>query len=96
MNSQVTHKVIDTESSCKPLSVAIIGGGKACFDLLKILHGKRLSGLNMKILGVADINPEAPGLLYAKELKLFVTSDFNALYNLKDLNLLIELTDSEG
>lgn len=48
----------------------------------------------MKILGVADINPEAPGLLYARRLDLFATTDFRDLYGLKGLNLLIELSGS--
>ena len=48
----------------------------------------------MKILGVADINPQAPGLLYAAKLSLFATTKFEDLYALRGLNLLIELTGS--
>ena len=49
-----------------PLNVAFVGGGNAFYGLLKILEKERLSRLKMKIIGVADINPDAPGMIYAK------------------------------
>ena len=76
------------------LKVAIVGGGKACFDLLQILDKNRLSRLNMKILGVSDKNSDAPGFRYAKEQQLFTTTTLPDLFTLKGLNLIIELTDS--
>jgi PAS domain S-box-containing protein len=76
------------------LNAAIVGGGKGCEELLNILDEDRLSRLNMKILGVADINPEAPGFLYAEKLDLFVTTNFQDLFDLKGLNLIIEITGS--
>lgn len=77
-----------------PLNVAFVGGGKACYDLLQMLDNERLSRLKMKILGVADIDPQAPGLVYAKKHKLFTCSNFKNLYCLKELNFIIELTGS--
>ena len=41
-----------------PLKAAIIGGGKACADLLTLLSDERLTRLKMEILGVADPNPD--------------------------------------
>jgi len=76
------------------LKAGIVGGGKACYDLLKYLLEGRLSYLKLEILGVADPNPNAPGYMLAKELGIFVTSDFKELYKLPGLNLLIELTGS--
>jgi len=75
-----------------PLHVAIVGGGKACLDLLHLLDAERLSRLKMKILGIFDKSPEAPGIHYAKELNLFVTDQLDDLFHLKGLNLIIELT----
>jgi PAS domain S-box-containing protein len=77
-----------------PLHVAIVGGGKACSDLLHLLDPERLSRLKMKILGVFDGRPEAPGLRYAKDLNLFVTHSMEDLFRLEGLNLIIELTGS--
>ena len=76
------------------LNVAIVGGGKACRNLLKVLDKDRQSRLKMKILGVADRNPEAPGLRYARELDLITTTRIRDLSDLEGLNLIIELTGS--
>ncbi len=83
------------DQSGKPLNAAIIGGGKACENLLLLLSHERLNRLNMKVLGVADPNPDAPGIAHARKQGIFITSDFKALYSLPDLNLLIELTGSK-
>jgi PAS domain S-box-containing protein len=77
-----------------PLKAAIIGGGKACEDLLLLLSDERLTRLKMEILGVADPNPESPGLVRARAMGVFTTGDFAELYALPGLNLLIELTGS--
>ena len=74
------------------LNVAIVGGGKACSDLLHLLDAERFSRLKLKILGVFDKNDEAPGIRYAKELNLFVTDRMEDLFALEGLNLIIELT----
>ena len=78
-----------------PMNVAIVGGGKACQNLLKILDGDRLSRLRLKILGVSDKNPGAPGFRYAKASNLFTTTHLEELFTLEGLNLIIELTGSE-
>ncbi len=75
-----------------PLHVAIVGGGKACLDLLHLLDEERLSRLNMKILGVFDRSSDAPGIRYARDLNLFVTDRLEDLFHLQGLNLIIELT----
>ena len=81
--------------SKNPLNVAIVGGGKVCYFLLKILDKDRLSRINMKILGVASSNENSPGLVYARDLNLFTTNDFKELYKLEGLNLILELTGRE-
>lgn len=78
-----------------PLAIGIVGGGKACHDLLEIMKENPLAGIDMNILGVADINLQAPGMIIASELNIFTTSNFEELYKLKGLNLLIELTGSD-
>jgi two-component system, NtrC family, sensor kinase len=77
-----------------PLNASIVGGGQACRELLHLLDKDRLSRLNLNLLGVFDANPEAPGLLYAKALNLFVTTDMEEILKLEGLNLIIELTGS--
>jgi len=88
-------QVVRGEQADKPFNVAFVGGGKACYNLLNILDKERLSRLKMNILGVADINPDAPAIVYAKSLKIFTTDNFQDLYKLENLNFIIELTGSE-
>jgi PAS domain S-box-containing protein len=46
----------------------------------------------MHIVGVADINLQAPGLRQAESLNIFTTSNFKDLFSIPDLDLIIELT----
>jgi PAS domain S-box-containing protein len=87
-------QIVRGDQASTPFNVAFVGGGEACHNLLRILDRERLSRLKMKILGVADTNPKAPGLVYAKKLNLFTTSNFRDLYTLKELNFIFELTGS--
>jgi PAS domain S-box-containing protein len=87
-------QVIRGKQAEKPLNVAIIGGGKACYDLLKILDEDRLSRLRMNILAVFDVNPDAPGFKYARESGIFASTSLEELPTLEGLNLIIELTGS--
>ncbi len=77
------------------LRAAIIGGGNACHNLLTLLSDERLRRLKLEIVGVADPNPDAPGMARARRMGIFTTPDFTELYTLPGLNLLIELTGSE-
>jgi len=48
----------------------------------------------MKIAGVADVDPEAVGLAYAKSTGIFTTSDFRTLLHVSKLGMIINLTGS--
>lgn len=71
------------------VSVAIIGaghGGASIYNLLKGVH-------YVDIIGVADINEDAPGMLLAKIDGIYVTNDFVQLFNLKQtIDVIIEAT----
>ncbi len=77
-----------------PLYVAVVGGGRACHDLLRNSRQGRLESLNMSIVAVASTNPHAPGFLYAKEHNIYTTTDYHELYRIERLNLILELTGS--
>lgn len=87
-------RLIRGEQANVHFNVAIVGGGKACYDLLSVLDEDRLSRLRMNILGVSDVKREAPGLELARKLHLFTTTDLQELFSLEGLNLIIELTGS--
>jgi PAS domain S-box-containing protein len=88
-------QIIRGRQSKVTFHTAIVGGGNACYNLLKLLDEDRSTRLKMQIIGVSDILPDAPGLLYAKELNLFTTTKFQELYSLEGLNLIVELTGSD-
>lgn len=73
-------------------NMAIVGGGRVCKAILEIIFSEDFIRDEISILGVADIDESAGGLLYAGENGIFTTDDFTDLYGLKDLNLIIELT----
>jgi len=75
------------------LRAAIVGGGVGCESILRMVEEDALGRFQMTVLGVADIDPDAPGLSYARQIGVkLVTHDYRELYEIPDLDLLIELT----
>ncbi len=68
--------------------VAIIGAGKGGTSLIEIFHNDPL----VQIVGVADIDKDAPGIRLAKKLKIPVTKDYKRLLGSKKANLVIDVT----
>ena len=75
-------------------SIAVVGGGRVCKAMLKIVTGKNFYQ-KMAILGVADINDRAEGLVYAKKKGIFTTSNYKDFYNIEGLDLIIEITGDD-
>jgi len=91
MDMAVTNS--STDADARPLNAAIVGGGKGCVSIIQMVESGTLQDFPMRILGVADVNPEAPGLRYANELDVpVVTLQYRDLYTIQDLDLIIELT----
>ena len=78
------------------LNVAIVGGGRACKFFLELLGKNLFPFLDIKIVGVCDINPKAEGLRLAQEMGIYTTSDFQDLFGIEGLDSVIELTGSRG
>ena len=77
------------------INTAIVGGGKGCVSVLEMVKDDTLGRFLLKIQGVADVDPQAPGLRYAREIGVpVVTTDYRELYRIPDLDLIIELTGS--
>ena len=74
------------------INLAIVGGGRACKFFLDLLRSESFTYLKINIIGVCDINPEAEGLVLAKELGIYTTNNFQDLFKIKDLESIIELT----
>jgi len=70
------------------LKVAIIGAGKGGNSIYRMLKSMK----EIEIVGLADINPVAPGILAAKKDGVFVTVDFSELVKIPGLDVIIEAT----
>jgi len=82
-----------TDNNARPLKAAIVGGGKGCVSFLKMVEKDTFRDFRMRILAVADIDPDAPGLRYARKSGVpKVVGDYRDLYEIADLDLIIELT----
>ncbi|MCX7909749.1 MAG: PAS domain-containing protein [Ignavibacteria bacterium] len=77
------------------MNAIIIGGGKGCFSILKLLREKPIKELNLNVVAVVDKNPNAEGLRFAKELGLQTFADYRDALNLEDIEVVIELTGDD-
>ncbi|CUB03328.1 hypothetical protein [Marinomonas fungiae] len=75
--------------SSNPFKIVVIGGGNAGLELLDRLFKAEF----VEILGVADTNPQAPGILLAKEHNIPVTTNMNDLLeDSSQIDILIDVT----
>src|SRR5262245_2238609 len=68
--------------------IVIVGAGKGGRALLEMFVGDQ----TVAIVGVADVNPWAPGLELARRLNIPVATDFRALIADPRLDLVIDVT----
>lgn len=80
-----------SQSSETGMRLGIVGGGKRCRMLLEMFEKGQLQNFKGAVVAVADINPNAPGMVKAREMGLD-TTDFETLLNRKDIDLFMELT----
>jgi PAS domain S-box-containing protein len=76
------------------MNIAVVGGGKRCKELMDVLQRHTFQEIQPKIVAVADIRPDAPGLVAAMEKGLFVTSSYDDFFDRDDIELIVELTGS--
>lgn len=74
------------------MNIAIIGGGTRCLYLLDFLKNRKFKIFQPNVVAVADIKPDALGLIKAKEMGLWVTHDYNDFFERSDIELIVELT----
>jgi PAS domain S-box-containing protein len=76
--------------------IGIIGGGRRCKALLQAIFSEPDPIARPEVLAVADTDPNAVGLLYAKEKGIFTTTDFRELFAIEDIELIFELTPDDN
>ena len=72
--------------------VGIVGGGEFCYKLIEFFRSEDRAPEKPTILGVADIDPNAKGMLMARRLDIFTTSDYTRLYDIEELDVILEIT----
>jgi len=77
------------------LNLAVVGGGKTCKFFLDFFRQTSLPHVEVKILGVCDINPRAQGFRLARELGIFTTQDYRDILKIKQLDGILELTNRQ-
>jgi two-component system NtrC family sensor kinase len=80
----------------KSFNIGIVGGGRACEYFLNLLETTSFPYLDLKIIGVCDINPGARGLVKARKLGIPVFSSFNAFLEDRKFDVIIELTNGKS
>jgi two-component system NtrC family sensor kinase len=76
------------------LNLGIVGAGKTAKSFFENLRKTPLAHVDINLVGVCDINPEAEGILMAKQEGIYTTDDFLNIFKIKDLDIVIELTNS--
>ena len=73
-------------------NLALVGAGRQGMAILEALVPLRRDDQPFRVVGVADLNPAAPGVLYAYRHNLFVTIDFTDLFQLPELDIIVNAT----
>ncbi len=72
------------------MNVVIVGAGKACLLLLDFFSSLE----DVRVVGVADVRADAPGILYAREKGIQTTNNMDLLIDRPEADLVMELTGS--
>ena len=72
--------------------IALVGGGRFCEKLLKHLFSDHFKGRHPEVLGVADINIDAVGMVYARSMGIHTCSDYLDVCKLEGLDTIVEVT----
>lgn len=73
----------------KKINIGIIGAGQTGSPMLKMLAESEF----VNLIGIADLDNNAPGMVFAKEKGINTTNDFMDLAKMdKNVDIIIELT----
>jgi len=76
----------------RPLRIAVAGGGPMSLNLLDLFSQSSPTLTGLHLLGAADSNPDSGFLSRARQYGLQITTQPTDLFKIKDLNLLLDLT----
>jgi len=76
------------------MNIAVVGGGIRCKRLIEVIERHEFQEINPRVVAVADLKDDTPGIIKARENGLLVTHDYNDFFKRDDIDLIIELTGS--
>lgn len=74
------------------MGIVIVGGGRGGAAMLRSL----ITLPDVKILGIADINDQAPGLVLAREMGVATFNDFLDMIKLPQVEVVIDVTGADA
>ncbi|RJR26579.1 MAG: PAS domain-containing protein [Desulfobacteraceae bacterium] len=77
------------------MNIAIVGGGPRCEFLMDFMLRNDFHTLNPRVVALAHDGKDTPCLRKAAERDIFITSDYNELFDRDDIDLIIELTGKD-
>lgn len=80
-----------TRNAAANIDIAIVGGSLRAASVLRLL----VEVENLSVVAVCDYNRTAPAMRLAEELGVFVTQDTNDLYQIADLDIIIDMSENE-
>ncbi|MDO7786517.1 methyl-accepting chemotaxis protein [Desulforamulus aquiferis] len=70
------------------IQVGIVGGGRGGMSMLKLISGLP----ELSVIGIADVNPNAPAIKMAKLQKIQTFTDFKELLKMSNLDIVLDVT----
>jgi|GEM_PF-1892214 len=74
------------------INVAIVGDSTECKSMMGMFFADDLSSLGINVIGVACDDNRSASYRYARQRGIYTTKNFQSLYRLKDLQMIIVLT----
>lgn len=77
------------------MRIAIVGCGDRCVRLMELIAQHDFQEIDPRIIMVADVDQQAPGMVLAREKGIATTTEYGDLLQREDVDLIIELTARE-
>ncbi len=74
------------------MKTVFVGGGQGCRAVLEMVVQNRLAVLSPQVLGVVDLNHDAPGMIFAREHGWPTFTRIEEALSQEDLELVVEVT----
>lgn len=92
---QMGEKKVLAKDALQPVEVLFVGGGRGCYEILRLLDSYAPVRIKPKVVAVVDPNPDAIGSKYARQLGIETDVGWEAYLQDERIDLIIELTGNE-